>query len=368
MKSTLTSTGSAHALFLMPGMSEPQPNSETQELQIYIGRSAVYHMPVLLDLGSLVNPHIAIVGATGSGKTYLLRSIVARFALDTRHRVVLIDWNGGYADTVNAIGGAVTYVERDGAPYAGGNGALEEGVANNRVLDICLASIGSEDKRRDKADSILRAIVEMMAGCTPGSGINTMVVVDEAWKLVRGGELQQLFREGRKYGFAIAVATQLTGDMSDEILSNAACRFTFRLVGGTAANLGVGSCVMSVARKDGSGVEFVVDRVDGFALRENVIEGGRMNVRISNQRFESLVGRLDASESARSRLREIAAGGTGTLHLMELVGAMVKAGLPRAEVVWFLREAGVDDMSIARACESASPVVVEGNAAHEEGR
>ena len=57
-----------------------------------------------------------------------------------------------------------------------------------------------------------------------------MIVLDETWRLVRNSEeVGILFREGRKYGFSVIVATQLASDISNEVLSNAASVFLFRM-------------------------------------------------------------------------------------------------------------------------------------------
>ena len=327
-------------------------------------------MPVCIDFGALVNPHIAIVGATGSGKTYLLKSIIARFSLDELHRIVLIDWNGEYTDTVNAIGGVVVSARKGMRHYG-----IQQALHVHRILGVRLSDMELESERRECAISALQEAIAEMIAIEPGKATNTLVVVDEAWKLAGGGELQQLFREGRKYGFAVAIATQLAGDMSGEILANAACRFTFRITGqdnaaqldskgvvsnaARAAELGVGSCIMSMAMKDGRNAEFVIERVDGFALREHIINGGKMNVRVSNQRLQRLILDLDATEASKARIRELIAVSPGTIQLNELVEAMAAAGLGRAEVVWFLREIGVDDASIVRAYSNASPIAVD---------
>lgn len=373
MKSILTSTGMVPGLFPLPVMSEPVPNMDSSALPMYVGRSSIYDMPVLLDLDALVNPHIAIVGATGSGKTYLLKSLIARFALGTGRRIVVIDWNGEYSDAVGAIGGTVAYAEQISMQEM--DNGISRLLERHEILSVCFSGIGSEQARREVAGKVLQRVVSMMVGSKPGGRMSTMVAVDEAWKLARGGELQQLFRESRKYGFAMAIATQLTNDMSAEILANAACKFAFRLGGGENAaqladsgfisgsdvlsRLEVGSCVVSMSMKNGGTLEFTVGHVDGFPLHENVIEIGSMNARISNQRFDSLVARLDGSERAKARLKELAASNTGTLHLSELTGIMVKAGFRRAEIVWFFRELGIDDASIAKACERASPVIID---------
>jgi hypothetical protein len=382
MNGGITSTAKVAGLFTMPSMSEPVPDAASYGTQLYIGRTRIYRLPVFLSLDELVNPHIAIVGATGTGKTYLLKSLIARFALVQRNAVLLIDWNGEYAELTEALGGKVI---ADGVQTTGKSplqAMLRSLVTRNcrhAVVNVCLAGIKGEPERRAAAAQALHELVRAMVGTALGRKTDIMVVIDEAWKLAgRVGELSQLFREGRKYGFAVAIATQLTGDMDASILANAACRFVFRLTGsGSAAELGaaglnsgtealerlgVGSCIMSMATMGGHAEEFTVDRVDGFELREYSIIGDNMSIGISNQRLDGLLKMLDAGAAAKARLREAISSSRGTLHLVELTGTMAKAGFSRAEIVWFLRETGVDDMSIALACEASASALIESGA------
>ncbi|MGC8647638.1 MAG: ATP-binding protein [Candidatus Micrarchaeia archaeon] len=77
------------------------------EKGIYIGKTAIYKVPFMLDIGSNINPHIAIVGMTGSGKTYLAKSISARAASFDGYKLVIFDWTGEYADLMEFLGGEI---------------------------------------------------------------------------------------------------------------------------------------------------------------------------------------------------------------------------------------------------------------------
>ena len=47
---------------------------------IYLGKPA-FSNPVFWDFRKLINPHISIVGITGSGKSYLVKSFLTRASL-----------------------------------------------------------------------------------------------------------------------------------------------------------------------------------------------------------------------------------------------------------------------------------------------
>ncbi len=77
------------------------------ESGIYIGKSKGYRIPVFLDLESLINPHISIIGTTGSGKTHLSKVLLAGYAAEKDCNIVVLDWNGEYCKTVEDIGGRI---------------------------------------------------------------------------------------------------------------------------------------------------------------------------------------------------------------------------------------------------------------------
>jgi DNA helicase HerA-like ATPase len=74
---------------------------------IYVGKSIGYRIPVFLDIESLINPHISIMGTTGSGKTHLSKVLLAGYAIDKGYNVIVLDWNGEYCRSVEDIGGKV---------------------------------------------------------------------------------------------------------------------------------------------------------------------------------------------------------------------------------------------------------------------
>ena len=74
---------------------------------IYLGRSRIYRLPLMLDTAALHNPHIAVIGMTGSGKSYMLKSIIAAMHLSESRSVLLIDWNGEYSALIGLLGGTV---------------------------------------------------------------------------------------------------------------------------------------------------------------------------------------------------------------------------------------------------------------------
>src|SRR5208283_3310008 len=105
-----------------------------------------------------------------------------------------------------------------------------------------------------------------------GKGNGVLIVLDEGWRLLGNSEeVSVLFREGRKYGFGLIVATQLVKDINNEALANSACIAIFRLQNSEdyellmgagvidaqdmqrLSRLDVGSCMIELAERESGG-------------------------------------------------------------------------------------------------------------------
>ncbi len=74
---------------------------------IYLARTKLMHVPFHWTYANLTNPHIAVVGITGSGKSYLVKSFLTRAALVWGSNAVIIDWVGEYTDYAKQSGGKI---------------------------------------------------------------------------------------------------------------------------------------------------------------------------------------------------------------------------------------------------------------------
>jgi len=92
-------------------VSPPEPPADylmaDPKNSIYIGRSAVFNVPFHWTFQRLTNPHIAITGITGSGKSYLIKTFLLRAALVWNANAVIIDWAGEYKSWVKQVNGIV---------------------------------------------------------------------------------------------------------------------------------------------------------------------------------------------------------------------------------------------------------------------
>ena len=199
----------------------------TADLAAPIGADA--QGPVVLDLIA-DGPHVLIGGTTGSGKSELLRSLVAGVAAsaDPDHvAMVLVDYKGGAAFDCCAdlphVAGLVTDLDE----HLGAR-ALRCLEAELRYREQRLRALGAEDLAAYRVRSR-----------TQGSSIEPLprllVVVDEFASLAADlpeflDALVGIAQRGRSLGVHMVLATQRpAGVVTDDIRANATCRIALRV-------------------------------------------------------------------------------------------------------------------------------------------
>ena len=197
--------------------------SGRDSLTAIIGADA--HGPVEIDLIG-AGPHLLVGGTTGSGKSELLRSLVAGLASthDPDHcAFVLIDYKGGAAfdccRELPHIAGFVTDLDQSLAARA-----LHCLQAELRYREDRLRAVGAQDM------AAFRSIE------SPGEPLpRLLVVVDEFATLA--SELPDFLialvgiaQRGRSLGVHLVLATQRpAGVVTDDIRANAGCRIALRV-------------------------------------------------------------------------------------------------------------------------------------------
>ena len=74
---------------------------------VYVGPTSIFHVPFSWTFARLTNPHIAVVGITGSGKSYFVKAFLTRASMVWNTNAIIIDWAGEYKDWVKQTGGKV---------------------------------------------------------------------------------------------------------------------------------------------------------------------------------------------------------------------------------------------------------------------
>ena len=188
------------------------------------------HGPLQLDLIA-DGPHVLIGGTTGSGKSELLRSLIAGVAAsaDPDHvAMVLIDYKGGAAFDCCAdlphVAGLVTDLDKDL-----GSRALRCLEAELRYREQRLREAGAEDL------AAFRQICAARSDARVEPLPRLLVVVDEFATLAADlpdflAALVGIAQRGRSLGVHLVLATQRpSGVVTDDIRANASCRIALRV-------------------------------------------------------------------------------------------------------------------------------------------
>ena len=80
---------------------------------VYIGRTRFLRTPVFWNPSKMINPHIAVIGITGSGKSYTVKTFLTRASLIWNTNAIILDWVGEYEKWVKQAGGRVINLARE---------------------------------------------------------------------------------------------------------------------------------------------------------------------------------------------------------------------------------------------------------------
>ncbi|MBN2122441.1 ATP-binding protein [Candidatus Micrarchaeota archaeon] len=113
LREHLTSQLSQRLFLVHP--PEPPPELLLAEPSdgIYIGKTRWLNVPVFWDYTKLINSHIAIVGITGAGKSYLVKTFLTRAAIIWESNAIILDWTGEYNKWVRQAGGKVVSLGKE---------------------------------------------------------------------------------------------------------------------------------------------------------------------------------------------------------------------------------------------------------------
>lgn len=74
---------------------------------IFVGRTEMLRVPFYWNYKNVSNPHIAVVGISGSGKSYFIKTFLMRSSFVWNSNAIIIDWAGEYKQWVREVGGKV---------------------------------------------------------------------------------------------------------------------------------------------------------------------------------------------------------------------------------------------------------------------
>lgn len=96
----------------------PEPSPElllsSPSSSVFIGKTKLLSVPFFWDPKKLVNPHLCVVGITGSGKSYFIKTFITRANIVMGASALILDWAGEYCEWVRAAGGRVISFGKEG--------------------------------------------------------------------------------------------------------------------------------------------------------------------------------------------------------------------------------------------------------------
>jgi len=321
---------------------------------VYLGNTKDFSIPFFLDFSKLINPHVFICGATGAGKTYLLRNLALKLAAIYDASLLIIDFTGEYAHLFDF---ADAYSEK--------------------VQRADLSGFSDEEKVLQAKKLISNAVKQMRKGGIK-ERVEKFIIIDEAWKLLENdASFSSIIREGRKYGVGMLLASQLISDIDLKMLDNVATVFVFKLQNKQSvisllknyglgeyyyeviSNMGVGSALMISAQKDGRRNAVLISRISGVANSKSVRllfnkakgkgigdEGGEVYVEVSIDRFTAEMNNL-CGERAKEIMSIVQ--NEQAISLPRLVAMLLEMHADKLKVVDVLRKFGIADSEIADA-------------------
>ncbi len=94
-------------IFVRPPEPPPEFLMNDPSDSIFVGKSKIFHIPFSWSFAKLTNPHMAVVGITGAGKSYFIKTFLTRASFVWNTNALIIDWAGEYKDWVKQTGGQV---------------------------------------------------------------------------------------------------------------------------------------------------------------------------------------------------------------------------------------------------------------------
>lgn len=358
---TIINSNSLSKSILIIQMSEIMADRYLDGDKVYIGKSKIYKIPIYIDLERFINPHISIIGTTGSGKTHLTKNIIVGHRLKMGYNIIIIDWSGEYNKIVEFINGNI-YVIRNESTVEDLPKHMISGTGSG-AISIDLSKLESQTEKQKFAKAAVDIILSDMYNSGPKAKLTNMLILDESWKFLgTDSELGKLFREGRKYGLSVVVSSQLVTDIKNEIMSNSACFFIFKIenmsdisiLRGSGiiseenpSDLKRGSCIISISKQESSTINhFVIDNIDPFTIDAYNIKCGSMLVNISKEKFLQMIDKYVNNAEKRNDILLFIERNKDRADLSALIRIMEECGTDTPGIISALSELGIDVLSI----------------------
>jgi DNA helicase HerA-like ATPase len=334
--------------------SEPLDQNVEPEA-FYLGKTLKYRAPVFYSPKRLINPHIALIGTTGSGKTNMMLNLIMKFS-SNGGKIVIIDWSGEYSTIAQALG-METLAETKLPTGFGG-------------VYIDLSKFNTGQRMRFSA-SLLNFITTELA---KGRMKDTTIFIDEVWHFLDDSKTKNyisiIFREGRKYDVGMVVATQLVGDINNEIIYNSGTLLIFKIYGSENISslklsmlledkdleflpeLNQGSCYSIMLDKTGLVKKTVLRRIQKFSINFCTLKCGTMEYKMTKRTIMEIAAPV-LGKDIEAKLDFLIESDMKSVDMEKIALLLLKNECSREKIIYFFRKLGVDDFFIADSIGSA---------------
>lgn len=255
-------------------------------------------------------------------------------------------------------------------------------LTSSGLVDLDISGLPDETSRALGALSILQFIKEKMraTGWAKEKGLRLFVVLDEAWKIAKedNSDAVMIVREGRKYNFGLIVASQNPTDISETIFSNVGTTFILKVkyerfldyLQGTLnfsnymreqiSKFGVGECAVNLVfyATTPYPTTFLMERIEGvepikdyfFDLRSVIDKKGggfvARSVSLPREEMRKKLRVLGLNEEKVESLTKLFEKGSRHLDVVLFVILLERYNVTRNNITMFLKELGLDDVTI----------------------
>jgi hypothetical protein len=259
-----------------------------------------------------------------------------------------------------------------------------DAIISTGLVDMDLSGLPDETSRALAALTLLQFIKEKMRleGWSNTKGLRLLIVLDEAWKIGKeeNSDAVMIVREGRKYNFGMIIASQNPTDISEAIFSNVGTTFILKVkfekfldylqgslnfsnyMRDEISRLGVGQCAVNLALTLPTPYPstFLIDKIEGeepskeyfLDLSAVLSDKQRRDVSVSRsvsfmkEDFRRKLRQFGLTDDKTEELTKAFEKSNRRMDVVSFVLAMERDGIVRRNISDFLKDAGLDDITI----------------------
>ncbi len=247
------------------------------------------------------------------------------------------------------------------------------------VVSIDLSKLESDLEKNFVSYILIRSISENLNKSKFNQKINNYIILDETWKSLENIYLSRLFREGRKYGFSIIVASQLVTDINNVIIANSSSIFLFKIQNTddfkilnnigiidktdmkNLLNLNRGECFVYLSFKEENNriKKFVIKKIDGLLLYDHkFIIADNMELNISNEKFDRITKCLELDNELKLKIINFIDENEKDIDIISFLEFLISLNINRPLIISYLKQIGVSDIDIINTYEKIKLILI----------